>query len=804
MDSNEPLPSGRATIQYSASGNALFRSDAQPPAVETEDIAADAGMMVKRSLAALLRYKWLVVAIVLVVGVAAFFIRKQFSAVYQAEGKVWISPEGQSQRGPVRAAALLPSNSWGDLLVSYAVLGKTVRELHLYVQPTNPAHNPLFSQVDVAEFVHPGLYILRVDDSGARYTLSVNGRGGEAVVERGAVGDSIGKSIGLKWVPDRDRLLHARTIPFSLMAPRQAALEVRSQLHAELPREGNLMRISVTGEDGWRDAMIVNSLQRHLVQTADEFKRRNLTDVRKTLETQLAYAGNALRDADDALERFRMQTITLPSEAGTPINAGIEVTRNPVITNFFNMKLSHESVQRERAALEQTLNEIQRGQLDVQALWQVLPTESGTQEIGVALQEYARKEAELRNDLLAFTEDYEGVKQVRASLLQMKEQTIPRMVTSLITQLRRREDDLGHRIGAESAGLREIPPRTIEEVRLTRNVEARTQLYSMLRSRYEEAQLAELSVQPDLSILDTASMPETPISNRGRQFFFLAVLGSFAGAVGLAIVLDQLDKRIRYIQQIPRRLGLNILGAVAHVVQGRKTDPLNVARLVESFRALRLNVTYAAAHDRPLKLTVTSAATAEGKSLVSANLALSFAEGGYRTLLIDGDLRRGTLHRTFNTERRPGLVDVLRDTITLSECLRPTTHAKLSLLPGGSRSSAAPDLLASESFHRLIEELQTDFDVILIDSPPLVAGMDPHALCVATGNVLFVVRLGETDGSLARQKLDLLHRFPVRLLGTVVNDVRASVGLNTEYSYLPAYAVQDDDDLIDRTALTIR
>ena len=139
---------------------------------EIEDGNRDLGLALRRSVMALRRYKWLVLAILFLSVGIAFAIRGRFSAVYEAEGKVWLSQDGQMQRGPVRAEALLPSNSWGDLLVSYAVLGKVVRELHLYVRPIDPRNGRLFNEVDANDVVRGGLYTLRVDTAAKRYTLS--------------------------------------------------------------------------------------------------------------------------------------------------------------------------------------------------------------------------------------------------------------------------------------------------------------------------------------------------------------------------------------------------------------------------------------------------------------------------------------------------------------------------------------------------------------------------------------------------------------------------------------------------------
>ncbi|HEY2378000.1 MAG TPA: polysaccharide biosynthesis tyrosine autokinase [Gemmatimonadaceae bacterium] len=746
----------------------------------------------------MLRYKWLLLSIAIVSGITAFAIHGRFSAVYEPEAKVWISPseDGQQRAGPVRAAALLPSSSWGDLLTSYAVLGQVVRELHTYVRPLDPRNNSLFSIVDVNDVVRPGLYTLNVDSVTRRYTLSITKAGHEQIVERGTIADSIGGAVGLRWSPDTTALLNAGTVSFALYTPRQASQQLREQIRSVVPREGNIMHVYVAGPDAWLVTRTLNSVVRHLVLTAGELKRRNLTDVREALETQLAYAGKALQTADDALERFRMETITLPSEAGTPINGGVAITRNPAITNYFNLKLTLENTSHERGVLEETLNDVKAGRVDVSAMWQVLPTDINTQEISSLLQEYTKRSTELRNAQAAFTDSYQGVKDARAAIAQLKDREIPRAVTTVVDQLRRRETDLASEVGTGSASLKEIPSRTIEEVRLTRNAEARGQLYGMLQGRYEEAHLAELSVEPDLAVLDSAAMPEFPILNRGRQLGLMVIAGGLLAAVLLALVLDRLDKRIRYTHQVTQNLRLNVIGAVPHAAQRRTPKPLDVMQLIESFRLLRLNVSYAATNDRQLMLTVTSAGPGEGKSLVSANLALSFAGGGFRTLLVDGDLRRGRLHTTFATDRRPGLVDVLRGTVPLNECLRPTSEPSLTLLPSGSRLTSAPELLTSVAFQQLMKTLQADYDVILIDSPPLAAGMDPYALCVSTGNALFVVRLAKTDGEIARQRLESLERFPVNVVGAVINDIQPAGGLNTEYAYLPGYAIHDEDDML--------
>jgi capsular exopolysaccharide synthesis family protein len=191
-------------------------------------------------------------------------------------------------------------------------------------------------------------------------------------------------------------------------------------------------------------------------------------------------------------------------------------------------------------------------------------------------------------------------------------------------------------------------------------------------------------------------------------------------------------------------------------------------------------------------LTVSSPEPGDGKSLVSSNLALSFAEAGYRTLLIDGDIRRGELHRMFNTDRRPGLLDCLRGEATLEEIPRATTHNNLTLIPCGTRHHHGPELLGSAAMRDLMATLKARYNVIIVDSPPLGAGIDPFVLGTATGNIMLVLRSGETDRAMAEAKLKLLDRLPVRILGAVLNDVRTSDVQYKYYRYVYGYTADEE------------
>jgi tyrosine-protein kinase Etk/Wzc len=248
---------------------------------------------------------------------------------------------------------------------------------------------------------------------------------------------------------------------------------------------------------------------------------------------------------------------------------------------------------------------------------------------------------------------------------------------------------------------------------------------------------------------------------------------------------------VRYPEQISRDLGLPILGVVPHL---RTKEP---AEVVEALRGIRLNLIHEYGPAQPLLATITSPGPGDGKTFLSSNLALAFADGGHRTLLVDGDARRGQLHRRFKINRQPGLVDYLKEQATPEQIVQATAFPRLHVIGCGTRTQRAPEVLGSPAMGQLIEQLRPEFDVILIDSAPLTAGVDPFVLGTLTGALVVVLRTGHSNRGIAGAKLEVLDRLPIRLLGAVLNDVPkgAAYGYYAYYSYyLPGYESVEERD----------
>jgi len=411
-------------------------------------------------------------------------------------------------------------------------------------------------------------------------------------------------------------------------------------------------------------------------------------------------------------------------------------------------------------------------------------------ELSNALKELSDKQAQLRAYRYHYSEAYPPLQRLVAEIAELQQRTIPTLARALASQLAVRESELGRQVDAASSGLRQIPGRAIEESRLHRNAQLKEQTYTALQQRFDQARLAAEATVPDVRILDPAIVPQRPVKNTAPRLLLMGLLAGLGlGMVG-AIVLDRADPRVRYPEQVSRDLGLPILGAVPHL---RAKD---TAEVVEALRGVRLNLIHMYGSG-PLLVTVTSPGPGDGKSFLSANLALTLADGGHRTLLVDGDLRRGVLHRRFKASRRPGLVDVLLGATGHDKIVQQTQYPRLALIGCGTRTQRAPEVLGSPAMTELLNEMRGRYDAIVVDSPPLTAGVDPFILGTATGSLLLVLRTGHSHRDVTGAKLEVLDRLPIRLLGAVLNDVPrgGAYGYYAYYSYyLPDYEAVDEGD----------
>lgn len=744
----------------------------------------------RRYLIAARRYKWVVVAGALLGGGAGFAAGRYLGSEYSARAIIWIDVPDPRVRddGPLWTGQLRISG-WTDLLETSAVLEPVVRERRLYLSLDDVTDSAAMRPFRIGAQVHPGDYDFTVAKTGKTYTLT----SADGVHEQGNVGDSVGASLGFLFAPAPGAIAPGHTVSFTVNSPADAAKILAKALVVKSDLDDNFIQLELRGPSAKGVAATVNAVADRFEALANDLKRRKLTELTGILSGQMTEAQKKLDQAETALKRFRASAVTQFAQGTGAVSANLEKPQDPGFAGLLDLRVGRDQVRRDREALRRVLAEAKDSGLSVDALGMIGAVQRSL-ELSEALKDLTAKQAELRAVRFRYTDATPAVKRLAEEVRVLERQTIPRMATGLMNELAVREAEMGRDVDSASGSLRRVSPLAVEEAALQRDVTSAEQLLGNIRQRYEEARLADVSSIPDVRILDRAAVPFLPVFQLMPVLILLGLMGGVGAGGAAAVLLDHIDRKVREPDQVTRVMGLPILGAVPHLKQRRNGKvPDGGLPIIEAIRGIRLSVQYAHGTG-PLVCTITSPGRSDGKSFVASNLALGLADSGLRTVLVDGDIRRGVLHRVLGAARKPGLTDVLAAKATADEVVRATSFPRVSFVACGTRRFSGPELLGSTAMRNFLTTLRGRFDAVLVDSPPLDAGVDAFLLGTLTANLLLVLRTGVTDRELTATKLNVLDRLPVRVLGAVLNDVEPR-GAYRYYAYsLEGYDVQDEKD----------
>ncbi len=800
------MPSGNSHLPVPSAPPRGIERDALGPGRAFRQDDAEEGVDWRRLWRVLLRFRWLIV-LVAFAGSAAGFVASRFvKPKYVAEATVWIDESdrrnyGASDRGPIRPGQNFEAEAWVALLRSYSVLDSVARDLRLYLSFKAPADSVAGRGFDVAAQFRPGTYELQTDETGGAYVLST-ADGTE--LERGKLGDSIGTRFGFRWAPPAGSIAANRRVVFSLTSPREAAQWLAQGLDAHIDEEGNFLSLQLSGPNPQRLTAIVNALAARYVAVAADMQRLKLTERTKILGQQVTYAQQSLDRAERALQGFRERTITLPGDPADTRSGGAsdtggssspDLAAGAVATEFFQVQLEREGLARDRDAINRVLKAAGDGAVDVDHL-AAIPAVEHNGPLTDVVKEWTTKAATLRALRYRYADAYPPLARLADEVSALERVTIPQLARDLVTSLDARGQQLDGRLAGAGQRLRAVPARSMQAARLRRDYDLQSTLFANLQQRLNESQVAEATTVPDVRIFDPAAVPEHPSRNTAWRIILMSVVASLGIGIVAAVVLDRIDPSVRYPVQVSRDMGLAILGTVPHVnLRGRDAAllPDDEPAFLEALRGIRMNLEYAYGAAGPVVFALTSPGAGDGKSLIASNLACMFAGGRRRTLLIDADIRRGVQHRRCAGQRRPGLAEYLRGAVPLDQILQRTQYG-FDLIACGLRAREAPELLDGPGMPRLLALLRPNYDVIVCDSPPLTAGIDPFVLGTATGNLVVILRTGVSHRDVTAAKLEVLERMPVRLLGAVLNDVPDDPAYGYYAYYLPGYESGDEQD----------
>lgn len=350
----------------------------------------------------------------------------------------------------------------------------------------------------------------------------------------------------------------------------------------------------------------------------------------------------------------------------------------------------------------------------------------------------------------------------------------------------------------------DLSQRLAEYNRIKGKVDRLKTLYDRLTNNLKEVNVSQSVDSADqVSIMEMASAPISVRPGLLKSLLLGLVCGALVG-IGILLLLDRIDDRMASFSEFQNQFSESVLGQIpkeksrGKIILLEADDPRHV--IAESYRNIRSSIFFMPYEGpRPKTLLITSSVPNEGKSTISSNLAITMALSGARTLLIDGDLRRGALRETFGVTSKVGFSEVLKQEVHWQEVIVPTSHPSLFLLPRGKTLGQPSEHLLRDSTDQLLKELYNYYDYIIIDSSPVLAADDSTSLAPKIDATLFVVRLSYTSARLVRKSLELLYNRQVNVPGVILNYVDTSLPEYYYYQYSEYYnppATVEENDAI--------
>lgn len=358
------------------------------------------------------------------------------------------------------------------------------------------------------------------------------------------------------------------------------------------------------------------------------------------------------------------------------------------------------------------------------------------------------------------------------------------------------ENEMKQRVEKLREEVLELQKKGIQYNILKREVETNRGLYNNLLQRYKEVDIAGGSAASNVFIVDRAVFPLHPaIPNIPKTIFVSLIVGLLLG-VGASYLVEMLDDRIRAPEEIEQVSGLATLGIIPRSESEEETgealrDPRSA--LSEAYRSFATALQFSTDSGLPRSISVTSAGPGEGKSTTVLAIARHFAQMGLRVLLIDGDLRRPSLHIKQGLDNSIGLSNLLTGASLPPEVIQKTDLPNLAFIASGPLPPNAADLLSGTRIFSLISLGSEVFDLIIFDSPPVLGLADAQLIGNATAATVFVVGAGDQRKGVIRSALRRLQLARVKVVGAILTKFHAkTVGYAYAYSYKYGYSYDED------------
>jgi len=346
----------------------------------------------------------------------------------------------------------------------------------------------------------------------------------------------------------------------------------------------------------------------------------------------------------------------------------------------------------------------------------------------------------------------------------------------------------------------ELTKLEIEYRPLARDAENNSKMYSMVTQRHKEIDLTGASPANNVRVLDRATQPSSPVSPIMALNLPVGVMFGLVFGLLLAFAIDSLDNTIKSPEAAEELIGAPLLGIIPMLSQARQhsaadapardlvvvKDPTSLA--AEACRSIRTNMLFISAQQDFSVFSVTSPAPKDGKTTVAIALAVTMAQAGGRILLIDTDMRRPRVHKSFGLKSDVGISSVVAGDVQLQAAICKSEVPNLDVLPCGPMPPNPAELLHTERFREILAQCRGSYDRVILDSPPIGPVTDPAVIGGATDGVVLVLRAGHTTRVATKFARRQLADAGARILGLVINQTdRKGSGYGYRYDYYASY-----------------
>ncbi|MES0370732.1 MAG: AAA family ATPase [Mariprofundaceae bacterium] len=626
-----------------------------------------------------------------------------------------------------------------------------------------------------------------------------------AVVESYALMERVAKRMGM--IPQELTSEEIRVNPDYI----DEVLSLKDGISASQDGDSGILSISVISTSA--------EFARDLAQaTADEFKVFNIEEknkrvfeAKKFIQQQLVVVGDRLKKAEETMRDYRqlhdLSLTNTDSEVMARVISDMEQEYRQSVAHLNDLAF----------ALKQLRMRLQKGSWDYQAVTVSGNVSTYFDELNKRLVEMALKRTELSTN---FTDEHPHIVELRLQASDILESMVSEL-DKQVSLTKRRMQDLQESMDAAERKYQGLPEQALELQRMNRTVRINEELFDLLEKKYQEVLIREAEKVQEVSLVRPAMLSFTRINPVRTAQTAMAgfILGLVLGLI-IALILESMDTSVGTIEEVESFLEVPVVGFIPHLAhdeaielfsgeEGLVTSGHALERQIrlishfsppstisEAYRSLRTNLLFSQTGDHRVIL-VSSATVKEGKSTVAANLAVVVAQQGARVLLIDADMRKPMQHHTFGLKRDPGLSesllgqldwqdatkrfsDVMLGDMGIDQALFTPGLDQLDVLTCGRVSANPPDLLAAPAMSKILDEVREEYDMVVIDMPPMLHTTDATILASKVDGVLLVYHIGSVvRGALKRVKSNI-ESVGGNVIGVVLNGVRGE--LSADYS----------------------